>query len=746
MTEEFILKSIKERKRQKEALEANIGSTKLLKESEELFSILIDENPVLKDILSSSKSNTEFLGILAELLESYFSGHSEAKKYFQSEHNGREAYEVLSWQDQAAIRLADYLSFEGKEFTDLNLRGKTIINRPFNQLWHAFTTGNSTATPDFFLDMIFLFRQFSGKLSRELPDKREVLTWMKRHPSGLDPEIIAIRRTNKERIIRTFIRKMDQGEINDKRFFFVPGLSPEEKYETALKWWNDRLFHLRFAVRKPELLNELLDNTLDQATMDILYEAKEAGIPFFINPYYLSLINVNEPEFAKNTDQVIRDYIIYSKQLINEFGHIVAWEKEDIVEPGKPNAAGWILPSDYNIHRRYPEVAILIPDTIGRACGGLCVSCQRMYDFQNGVLNFNLEKLKPKETWPKKLHRLMRYFEEDSHLRDILITGGDALMSSDKSIKRILDEVYETALAKIEKNKERPEGKKFAEMLRVRLGTRLPVYVPQRVTPELVQILAEFKEKASRIGMKQFVIQTHFETAMEITPEVRLAIKRLLSAGWIVMNQQVFTTAASKRGHSAKLRKELGKIGIIPYYTFSVKGYMENYHNFATNERAMQEQIEEKVIGNIPQEYYSVIKDFPLHAEDNVNNIASLKKELGIPFLATDRNVLNLPGVGKSLTFRTIGITSDGRRILEFDHDPNRNHSPIIEKMGKVVIIESKSIGAYLNQIYNMGEDIDEYISIFGYSLGETEIRIPITEYPDYDYELTDEVTNLEID
>ena len=41
-----------------------------------------------------------------------------------------------------------------------------------------------------------------------------------------------------------------------------------------------------------------------------------------------------------------------------------------------------------------------------------------------------------------------------------------------------------------------------------------------------------------------------------------------------------------------------------------------------------------------------------------------------IPFVATDRSVLNLPGIGKSMTFVTIGMTKEGKRILEFDHDP----------------------------------------------------------------------------
>jgi lysine 2,3-aminomutase len=173
---------------------------------------------------------------------------------------------------------------------------------------------------------------------------------------------------------------------------------------------------------------------------------------------------------------------------------------------------------------------------------------------------------------------------------------------------------------------------------------------------------------------------------------------------------------------------------------------MENNFNFATNERAVQEQMEEKIYGKIPEKYFNEIKDFPNNSESLVENIAKLRNKADLPFLGTDRNVLNLPGVGKSLTFRTIGITRYGRRILEFDHDSNRNHSPIIEKMGKVIIIESKSISEYLKQLEDMGEDISDYKSIWGYSIGETEPRVPIYEYPEYDFEITDKNTNLKID
>jgi len=312
-------------------------------------------------------------------------------------------------------------------------------------------------------------------------------------------------------------------------------------------------------------------------------------------------------------------------------------------------------------------------------------------------------------------------------------------MSSDKSIRTILNEVYEMAQRKKEANIQRPEGKKYAEMIRIRLGTRLPAYLPQRITDSLVEVLADFKHKASAIGFKQFVIQCHFESAMEITPDVKVAVDKILSAGWIITNQQVFTTAASVRGHTSKLRKVLNDIGIITSYTFSVKGFKENKYNFATNARAVQEQIEEKKIGLIPEKYYADVEKFPSNVQNIVKDIEILRQKAKVPFLGTDKNVLNLPGVGKSLTFRTIGILNDGRRILEFDHDGYRNHSPIINTMGKVVIIESKSIRDYLLQLDKIGEDLNEYESLYGYSVGVTEPRMPVYMYPDYEEDEKDQ-------
>ncbi|MFW6094884.1 MAG: KamA family radical SAM protein [Bacteroidota bacterium] len=722
-----------------------LESVKIAPKAHRLLNKLLEENPEFHKILMECENVNEVYASLRKMVIDKVGENSKALKYYSEEWTGRKIFKQLKWEEYAAIRLLDYIDNEGKKYEDPNLRGEEHYNHPIRLLWLAYKFGKGGAKPAFFEDMLHLFRQFNGTHKRKLPDKETVLSWMERHPSGLDEEVIERRKKNKERIIKIFIQKMDEGEIKSTAFSFEPNMSFEEKFKKMTEWWNSKVFHLVFAIRSPELLNEMLGYSLCRETMEILHQAKEAGIPFFVNPYYLSLLDTQADREHIGADQAIRDYIIYSRELVDEFGHIVAWEKEDIVEPGKPNAAGWILPEGHNIHRRYPEVAILIPDSMGRACGGLCASCQRMYDFQRGNLNFDLEKLKPKEKWPEKLKRLMEYFRSDSQLRDILITGGDALMSSDKSLKRILEAVYEMAKQKKEDNKNRPEGEKYAEMLRVRLGTRLPIYLPQRVTDELIEILTEFKTKATKIGIKQFVIQTHFESAMEVTPESRKAVQKLISAGWIVTNQQVFTAAASRRGHTAKLRKVLNEVGVLPYYTFSVKGFMENYHNFATNARSMQEQFEEKRFGLVSQGNYDKIRQFPENSANMVENIQELLEEENMPFLGTDRNVLNMPGVGKSLTFRTIGITKEGRRILKFDHDATRRHSPIIDKMGKIIIVESKSISSYMKQLEDIGEDTSEYESIWGYSAGETEERMPIYEYPNYDFETTAELTNFEI-
>lgn len=647
-----------------------------------------------------------------------------------------------SWNAEGVRVVRRLLEYDGRVVHELSV-GEDVKVETLALLWRFLSgrIGEDEISPDFALELYHQFSRLHAAPSG-VPEKEDVLRWMRRWPDGLNEQVRAIREANKERIMALLVRKIEHRPASSGRYVFPEGCSEAEKLGWVRRWWGEARFHLSMAVKSAAELNRMLDGTLSGETLRIYQQAQEKGIPVFVTPYYLSLLN---PTGKGYDDAAIRSYVIYSSRLVETFGCIRAWEREDIVEEGKPNVAGWLLPGGHNIHRRYPEVAILIPDTMGRACGGLCASCQRMYDFQSRRLNFELEKLKPKENWNTRLRKLMDYFEHDTQIRDILITGGDALMSRNATLRNILDAVCKMAVRKRQANLSRPDGEKYAELQRVRLGTRLPVYLPMRVDDELLDILRDFRQKAVEAGITQLFVQTHFQSPLEVTPESREAIRRILSTGWAVTNQLVYNVAASRWGHTAKLRKVLNSLGVICYYTFTVKGFEENYEVFAPNARSLQESAEEKAWGRLAPE---AEHDF-LESLDGAPNKAVAVRQFcaahDVPFLATDRSVLNLPGIGKSMSFALVGVDAKGRRILRFDHDRTRRHSPIIDRVHEVYIRENKPVYRYLLQLQDMGEDMGEYETLWAYTEGETERRFPFFEYPVPDFSVTGRYTNLDV-
>ena len=645
-----------------------------------------------------------------------------------------------SSQKDAANLILSFLEYESKYVVELS-KGEKLYLETISMLWN-FLIGNAPlgAKNDLYEDLYHIF--LLTRLDFKAPDysRSRLNKHMKRWPSGLDKDVRERRDSNKERIISLLVKKIDKKAHSATRYHFEDGLTIKQKTDKVNEWWGDFRFHLIMAIKSPLELNTYLGESLSTKTVRTLKRAKNKRIPFFITPYYISLLNTDENGFD---DFAIRSYIIYSESLVETYGNIKAWEREDTLVEGEPNAAGWLLPNGHNIHRRYPEVAIMIPDTRGRSCGGLCSSCQRMYDFQSERLNFDMDALKPLESWEKKLSKLMEYFENDSQIRDILITGGDALMSKNRVLENILNAVLKMAIKKRESNSLRAEGEKYSNIQRVRLGTRLLAYLPMRVNSELISILREFKRKGVEAGIKQFVIQTHIQSPLEITPQAKETIRALISAGWIITNQLVFTAAVSRRGHTAKLRQLLNSLGVVSYYTFTVKGFEENMEMYAPNSRSMQEQKEEKVFGKVPDQKQVELNTIFNRGDNLTSEINRFMKENHLPFLPTDRSVLNLPAIGKSMTFNLVGISKEGKRVLRFDHDRTRQHSPVIDKMGEVFIIENRSISSYLRELNAMGEKIKDYESIWGYTTGETEHLFPLFEYPNQGYNTTKLITNF---
>jgi len=100
----------------------------------------------------------------------------------------------------------------------------------------------------------------------------------------------------------------------------------------------------------------------------------------------------------------------------------------------------------------------------------------------------------------------------------------------------------------------------------------------------------------------------------------------------------------------------LNSLGVVCYYTFSVKGFEENRAVFTPNSRSMQEQHEEKIYGRLTAEQASELDALLADGRDTAAKLRRFMRKYRLLFLATDRSVLNLPAIGKSMTFRLVGL------------------------------------------------------------------------------------------
>lgn len=192
------------------------------------------------------------------------------------------------------------------------------------------------------------------------------------------------------------------------------------------------------------------------------------------------------------------------------------------------------------ITRRYPDRLII---NVTNQCAMYCRHCQRRRNI--GEIDKNASQA--------DLKAALSYIAAHSEIRDVLITGGDALLLSDKTLEWILSELH--ALPHIEI---------------VRIGTRVPVTLPQRITPALCNILAAYPP---------IYINTQFNHPLEITPDSKEACDRLISSGVVLGNQAVLLRGINDNEHiMRKLNHELLRIRVRPYYIFHAKNVIGTNH------------------------------------------------------------------------------------------------------------------------------------------------------------------------
>jgi len=303
------------------------------------------------------------------------------------------------------------------------------------------------------------------------------------------------------------------------------------------------------------------------------------------------------------------------------------------------------------VTRRYPAVAILKPFN---TCPQICVYCQRNWEIEEAMAPGALAQLPAVET-------ACRWLAEHPAVREVLVTGGDPLAMDDERIAALLERLC--ALDSVDL---------------IRIGTRVPVTLPLRITERLAGILAAGRAP----GRREICLVTHFEHPYEVTPEAVAAVDRLRRQGIAVYNQLVYTYYVSRRFEAARLRMLLRRIGVDPYYTFAPKGKEETAPYRVPLARILQEQKEEARL------------------------LPGLRR--------TDEPVYNLPGLGKNYLRAVqhrdlISVLPDGSRVYEF-HSWEKG----IAEYDSYVGVDTPVLD-YLRRLAADGEDPADYASIWYY-------------------------------
>lgn len=179
---------------------------------------------------------------------------------------------------------------------------------------------------------------------------------------------------------------------------------------------------------------------------------------------------------------------------------------------------------------RYPDrVLFLVTDQ----CSMYCRHCTRR--------RFAGQQDKAVST--DKIDKQIEYIRNTPEVRDVLLSGGDALLISDEKLEYIIKKLREIPHVEI-----------------IRIGSRTPVVCPQRITDDLVNMLKKYHP---------IWLNTHFNHPKEITPESTEAIAKLADAGIPLGNQSVLLRGINDCVHVMKdLVQQLVKIRVRPYYIY----------------------------------------------------------------------------------------------------------------------------------------------------------------------------------
>lgn len=274
--------------------------------------------------------------------------------------------------------------------------------------------------------------------------------------------------------------------------------------------WNDWKWQVKNRITTVEELKKYIPLT----------ESEEEGVKeclktlrMSITPYYLSLIdptNANDP-IRKQAIPVSSELKVSDADL-----------DDPLHEDGDSPVPG--------LTHRYPDRALLL---ITDQCAMYCRHCtRRRFAGQN-------DGAQPVD----RIDRAIEYIRNTPVIRDVLLSGGDALLMSDEKLEYIISKLREIPHVEI-----------------IRIGSRVPVVMPQRITDDLVNMLKKYHP---------VWLNTHFNHPNEITEESIEACNKMANAGIPLGNQSVLLRGVNDCMHvMKKLVNDLVKIRVRPYYIY----------------------------------------------------------------------------------------------------------------------------------------------------------------------------------
>lgn len=290
-------------------------------------------------------------------------------------------------------------------------------------------------------------------------------------------------------------------------------------FKAAAKDWRDWHWQFRNRVTQLETLEKLLGKTLvNKAT----FQSVTSAYPMTITPYYLSLIKSDI-----DNDPILTQCFPDIRELSSP---------KNI--PEDPLEEDSHMPVPRLVHRYADRCLAIVTET----CATYCRHCNRKrFWSQSNKLNFKT-----------RIHSIINYLNASPQIREVIISGGDPLTFDDKALEKLLASL-----------------KAIPHIEILRIGSRIPVVMPMRITKELCLILKRYRP---------LWFNTHFNHPNEITTESARACQMLLEAGIPVSNQSVLLKGVNDSAPvMKKLLYSLQKISVRPYYLFHcdpVKGCM----------------------------------------------------------------------------------------------------------------------------------------------------------------------------